>query len=122
MERTSNKNKSRFSMEKIPVVTKMDVNARLDQLDEKVNKKYVELKAEIDKNNNALTRLKTGIQQGINALKADQKKTQESLDNILVRLPLHASVPPSRHNPPLYPFDTPHPSTPKTSGQHDTTP
>ena len=31
-----------------------DVNTRLDQLDEKVNKKYAELKVEIDKNNNAL--------------------------------------------------------------------
>ena len=87
---TSNKNKSKFNIEKFPVVARMgDVNARLDQLDEKVNKRYTELEADIDKNNNELTGLKAGIEQGISALKAEQKKTQESLDNILVGLPSH---------------------------------
>ena len=53
---TANKNKSRFSTEKIPAVARMgDINARLDQLDEKVNKRYAELKVDIDKNNNKLT-------------------------------------------------------------------
>ena len=67
-----------------------DVNAKLDQLDEKVNKKYVELKVDFEKKNNMLTStvagLKAGIEQGINALKADQKKTHEYLDNILAIL------------------------------------
>ena len=31
-----------------------DVNARLAQLDEKINKKYAELKDKVDKNNNKL--------------------------------------------------------------------
>ena len=102
---TTNKNKSRFSIEKIPVVTRMgDINARLDQSDEKVNKRYAKLKANIDKNNNELTRLREGIEQGISAFKENQKKTQESLDNILAILPLHISFPPSSHNPPLRPL------------------
>ena len=59
---TGNTNKLRFSTEKIPVVARMgDINARLDQLDEKVNKRYVELKEDIDKNNNELTGLKAGL-------------------------------------------------------------
>ena len=91
-----------------------------------VNKKFAELKVEIVKNNKALTLtitwLKVGIEKCINALKADQKKTQEYLDNILARLPLHTSVPPPIHNPPLNPFNTPHPSTPKTPRQPNTTP
>ena len=66
---TANKNKSRFSAEKILVVAKIrDINARLDQLDKKVNKRYAELKVDIDKNNNELTGLKVGLKQGINAL------------------------------------------------------
>ena len=57
---TTNKNKSRFIGEKIPVVAKMgDINARLAQLD----KKYAELKADIDKNNNDLTGLKARLDQ-----------------------------------------------------------
>ena len=114
----ANKNKSRFSIEKIPATTKMgDVNAILDQLGKMVNKKYAELKAEIEKNNNALTStiagLKIGIEQGIKVLKEDEKKNQEYLDNILAKLQLHTSVPPPSHNPPLDPFNTPHPSTHK---------
>ena len=55
---TTNKNKSRFTVEKVLVVAKMgDVNAGLDQLD----KKYEELKTDIDKNNNDLTGLKTRL-------------------------------------------------------------
>ena len=56
-------------------------------MDEKANKKYAKLKAEIDKNNNALmstvTGLKAGIEKGISVLKADQKKTQEYLEQYL---------------------------------------
>ena len=119
---TANKNRSRFSTEKILVVARMGyVNARLDQLDEKVNKKYAELKAEINKNNNALARLKAWIEQGISALKEDQNKTQESLDIILARLPPHTSFPPPIHNPHLDPFNTPPSNRPKTR-QHNTTP
>ena len=97
---TTNKNKSRFSSEKIPVVAKMgDINARLDQLDDKVNKRYAKLKADINKNNNELTGLKARIEQGISAVKAKQKKTQESLNSILARLLSHISFPPPSHNP-----------------------
>ena len=47
---TTNKNKSRFNTKKILVVAKLrDINARLEQLDEKVNNIYGELKADIDK-------------------------------------------------------------------------
>ena len=108
-------------MEKIIVLARMgDVNARLDQLDEKVNKKYAEFKAEFDKNNNALTRLKPRIEKWFSALKADQKNTQESLDNIFAKLPPHTSFPPPSYNPPVDPFNTA-PITPKTPGQHDMT-
>ena len=69
---TANKNKSRFIARKIPVVTKMgDVNAILDQSE----KKYAELKADIDKNNNDLTGHKAGLDQGISTLQAEQRKT-----------------------------------------------
>ena len=97
-----------------------DINAKLDQLDEKVNKRYAELKADIDKNRNELTGLKAGVEQGINTLQAKQKKTQESINTILARLPSHTSFPPPSYN--LDPFNTPPPNTPKLPGQHDTTP
>ena len=61
---TTNKNKSRFSIEKIPVVARMgDINARLDQLDEKINNRYVELKEDIETNDNELTWSMAGIDQ-----------------------------------------------------------
>ena len=124
---TTNKNKSRFSVEKNLIVTRMgDVNSRLDQLDEKVNKIYTELKEKIEKHNNALTStvrgIKAWIKKWINALKADQKKNQESLEYILARIQLHTSIPPPSHNPPLDPFNTPHPITPKTPEHHNTMP
>ena len=82
------------------------------------------MKAEIEKNNNVLTStvigLKLGIEQGITALNEDQKKTQEYLNNFLARLSLHTSFLPPSHNPGVDPFNTPHPSTHKTPGQHDT--
>ena len=109
----ANKNKSRFNTEKIPVV---DINARLDQLDEKVNKRYAELKADIDKKNNELIGLKTGLEQGISTLQEEKKKTQETLNTILARLLLHTSIPPPSYN--LDPFNTPPPNTPKSPGQH----
>ena len=60
---TTNQNKSRFSVKKTLVVVRMgDINARLDQLDEKVNIRYAKFKAGINKNNNELTRLKAGIE------------------------------------------------------------
>ena len=114
---TANKNKSRFNTEKIPVIAKMgDINDRLDQLD----KKYAELKANIDKNNNDLIGLKAGLDQGISTLQAEQRKTQETLNIILARLSSHTSNPPPSYN--LDPFNTPPPNTPKLSGQPDTTP
>ena len=91
-----------------------------------VNKKFAELKVEIVKNNNALTStvtgLKAGIEQGISALKENQKKTQESLDIILARLLPHTSFFPPSHNPHLDPFNMPPPNTSKSPGQHNTMP
>ena len=93
-----------------------DINARLDQLD----KKYAELKVDIDKNNNDLTGLKARLDQGITTLHAKQKKTQETLHMILARLSAPTSNPPPSYN--LDPFNTPPPYTPKSSGQLDLTP
>ena len=71
-----NKNKSMFNTKKSRLVVRMgDINSLLDQLDEKVNNRYAELKANIEKNNNDLIGLKVGLEQGIDTLHAEQKKT-----------------------------------------------
>ena len=83
-------------MKKSRLVVRMgDINSILDQLDEKVNNRYAELKVNIEKNNNELTGLKAKIEKGISSLQEEKKKMQESLNTILVRLPSHTSCFPS---------------------------
>ena len=66
--------------------------------------------------------LKARLEQGISALRAEQKKMQKSLNTILARLPSHTSFAPPSYNPYIDPFKTPPPNMTKSPCQHDTTP
>ena len=84
----ANKNKSTFSAENIPITRSMD--ARFDQINEKINKNYEELHAKIKQTSNNLTsnwtQFMSRIENSFLTLYEDQNKNQEVLTTILDRL------------------------------------
>ena len=102
----ANKNKSAFSTEKIPITRSMD--ARFDQINEKINKNYKELLEMIKQTSDNLTSTWTQITSRMEntflTLQQDQKKNQAVLTAILDRLQIS---------------NDPHPNSPRKSQQPD---
>ena len=102
----TNKNKSTFSAKKIPITRSMD--ARFDQINEKINKNYEELQAKIKQTSDNLTSTWTQITSRMEntflTLQEDQKKNQAVLTAILDRLQIS---------------NDPHPNSPRTLEQPD---
>ena len=104
---TTNKNKSTFSADKIPITRSMD--ACFNQINEKINKNYEELQAKIKQTSDNLTSTWTQITSRMEntflTLQEDQKKNQAVLTTILDRLQisndLHPKFPrtPKQPNP-----------------------
>ena len=84
--RTLNKNKSTFSVEKIPAITRSMV-AQFDQINEKINKNYEELHVKIKQTNDDLTskwtQFTSRIENSFLTLQEDQNKNQAVLTAIL---------------------------------------
>ena len=83
---TLNKNKSTFSAEKIPAITR-SMDARFDQINEKINKNHEKLHEKIKQTSDNLTSSWTQITSGMEntflTLQEDQKKNQVVLTSIL---------------------------------------
>ena len=101
---TTNKNKSTFSAEKIPITRSMD--ARFDHINEKIKKNYEELQAKIKQTSDNLTSTWTQITSRMDntflTLQEDQKKNQAILTAILDKLQIS---------------NDPHPNSPRTPKQ-----
>ena len=86
---TLNKNKSTFSAEKIPSITR-SMDARFDQINEKINKNHEELHEKIKQTSDNLTskwtQFTSWIENSFLTLQEDQKKNQAVLTAILDRL------------------------------------
>ena len=74
---TANKNKSTFSAEKIPAITR-SMDTRFNQINEKINKNYEELQAKIKQTSDNLTsnwtQFTSPIENSSLTLQEDQKK------------------------------------------------
>ena len=86
---TTYKNKSTFSTGKILAIT-ISMDARFDQINEKINENYEELHIKIKQTNDDLTSMWTQftsrIENSFLTLQEDQKKNQAVLTAILDRL------------------------------------
>ena len=102
----ANENKSTFSTEKIPITRSMD--ARFDQINEKIKKNYKELQEKIKQMSDNLTSTWTQITSRMEntflTLQEDQKKNQAVLTAILDRLQISKDL---------------HPNSPRTPEQPD---
>ena len=87
--RTLNKNKSTFSAEKIPAITRT-MDTRFNQINEKINKNYEEIHLKIKQTNDNLTskwtQFTSRMENSFLTLQEDQKKNQAILTTILDRL------------------------------------
>ena len=86
---TLNKNKLTFSAKKITAIT-ISMDARFDQINEKINKNYKELHAKIKQTSDNLTsnwtQFTSQIENSFLILQEDQNKNQVVLTAILDRL------------------------------------
>ena len=84
-----NKNKSTFNIGKIPSITR-SMDARFDQINEKINKNYKELHVKIKQTDDDLTskwtQFTSRIENSFLTLQEYQKKNQAVLTAILDRL------------------------------------
>ena len=96
--RTLNKNKSMFSAEKIPAITRT-MDTRFNQINEKINKNYEELHAKIKQTSDNLTsnwiQFTSRIENSFLTLQEDQKKSQVVLTPILDRLQISNDLQPN---------------------------
>ena len=94
----TNKNKSTFSTGKIPAITR-SMDARFDQINEKINKNYEELHVKIKQTNDDLTskwtQFTSRIENSFLTLQEDQKKNQAVLTAILDRLQISNDLQPN---------------------------
>ena len=95
---TLNKNKSMFSTEKIPAITR-SMDTWFDQINEKINKNNEELHEKIkqtsDKLTSKWTQFTSRIENRFLTLQEDQKKNQAVLNTILDRLQISNDLQPN---------------------------
>ena len=95
--RTLNKNKSTFSVEKIPAITR-SMDDQFDQINEKINKNYEDLQEKIkqtsDKLTSKWTQFTSRIENSFLTLQEDQDKNQAVLTAILDRLQISNDLQP----------------------------